>query len=125
MPEGGNLFKYWKESENRRKIQFAQVMQERRKLKLTQSPHGSPKSESKSQSPPPTSKSPPPSVSESRFHTKRASVLVSSGSPMSAHSSFRTAHTVTDPRELVELERQKLHQIIEEEQAQIKEALER
>lgn len=80
VPEGGNLFKHWKEIENRRKTQFALVMQERRKFKLTQSPpaEGSPVSEHKSQSPP------PPSGNTSRIHSKRASTLISSGSPISA-----------------------------------------
>ncbi len=38
-----SLYKIWKEAENRRKLQFAAVMQERRRLKMDQSLLGSPK----------------------------------------------------------------------------------
>jgi hypothetical protein len=109
-----DLFQRWKDYEKSRRLKFASVMKERRRLKAL---HDKP--------------STPPSINENSTAASaslKQSKRLSPPSQMSGRLTLgggygssnltqlkRMQHEAKDPKELLELERQKLQQIIEEE----------
>jgi hypothetical protein len=116
--EVGNadLFQRWKDNEKSRRLKYASVMKERRRLKAIQDKQQQP-------STPPSINENSTAASASLKQTKRLSppsqmsgrVTVGGYGSSNLTQLKRMQHEARDPKELLELERQKLQQIIEEE----------